>query len=150
MLNSVSGTPRATDYFQLVGPPRQAALTKQGGFRGAFSLLAGMKESALYASAVEAATKAMSEMPSIVNHSIVSAVEGDFGDVHRTRRTRGSRLWINPLMAMYFTFELEALASHVQYLSLLGPTQTMFEVTAVIDAHQRACDELRPWVGIPI
>ena len=104
-----------------IGAAVRARDVDKGGFLGAFSLLPGTKEFALYASAVDAATKAMSETPSIANHSIVSAVEGDFGDVHRTRRTRGSRLWINPLMAMYCTFELEALASHVQYLSRLAP-----------------------------
>ena len=30
------------------------------------------------------------------------------------------------------------------------PSQTMFEVAAAIEAHQRACDELRPWVGIRV
>jgi hypothetical protein len=81
---------------------------------------------------------------------ILSAVEGDFGDVHRTRRTRGSKLWINPIMAMYFGFDLAALARRVLYLHRLKATRTMFEVSAVIEAFQRTCGALRRWDAIPV
>ena len=125
-----------------------AALARDGGYLGAFSLLPQMPEFALYKSAVEAAHEA--SRPSIVNASIVSAVEGDFGDVHRTERTRGSELFINPLMAMYFTFELAAVARRVPYLRLLAGTQSVFEISAIIEAHQRACGELRAWTALPM
>src|SRR5262249_55675847 len=51
-----------------------AALSKDGGYLGAFSLLPGMPEFALYKSAVETVNAAMPEQPSIVNTSVVSAV----------------------------------------------------------------------------
>lgn len=126
-----------------------AELTRQGGYLGAFSLLPAMPELAAYRSAVEAAHAAMPAQASIVNASILSAAEGDYGDVHRTDRTRGSRLWINPLMATYFTFELAALARRVRYLSLLEGTRTIFEVSAIIEAYQREAD-LRPRTPIPV
>lgn len=127
-----------------------SAIAKSGGFLGAFSLMREMDEFAFYKSAVETVNAAMAEQPSIVNASIVSAVEGDFGDVHRTHRTRGSTLWINPLMAMYFAFELGAVARRVGYLSQIKHTRTMFEISAIIEAHQRNVKRLKPWSPIPI
>ncbi len=127
-----------------------AALSRDGGYLGAFSLLPNMPEFALYKSAVETVNAAMPEQPSIVNSSIVSAVEGEFGDVHRTQRTRGSTLWINPIMAMYFAFDLPAVARSVLYLPHIKQTQTMFEVTAIIEGYQRGCGALRPRASIPI
>ena len=109
-----------------------------------------MREFALYKAAVDAAHAAEHARPSIVNASIVSAVEGAFGDVHRLDRTRGSELWIKPLMAMYFTFELSAVARRVPYLPRLKATQTLFEVSAFIEGYQRTCEALRPWTAIPI
>ena len=48
--------------------------------------------------------------PSIVNGQIAAAIAGEFGDVRFTERTRGSELFVNPLMAMYFTVDLAGLA----------------------------------------
>ena len=127
-----------------------AALAKSGGYLGAFSLLKEMDEFAHYKAAVEFAHGERHQTPSIVNASIVSAAEGDYGDVHRTDRTRGSALYINPLMALYFAFELRAVAARIGYLGRLRATQTMFEISAVIDAWQREVDSLRPWVTLPM
>lgn len=127
-----------------------AALAKDGGYLGAFSLLRETEEFALYKQAVEAVFEAMPQHPSIVNASIVSATEGDYGDVHRTARTRGSTLWINPLMAMYFAFDLGAVARRVLYLRAIEHTQTAFELAAVIEAFQRDLGALRPWEKIPV
>jgi hypothetical protein len=126
-----------------------AALTKSGAYLGAFSMLPNMQEFVLFKSAVDAAHASMRGRESIVSSSIVSAIEGDFGDVHRSERTRGSELFINPLMALYFTFDLMGLARHVAYLPRLKATQTMFEVSAIIDGFQRSVASLRPWVTIP-
>ena len=52
----------------------------------------------------EAADFVHARMPyheSIVNTSILSAIDGEFGDFHATPRTQGSELFINPLMALY-------------------------------------------------
>ena len=126
-----------------------AALIRDGGFLGAFSVLPAMPEFALYRAAVEHVHAAMPAQASIVNASILSAVEGDFGDVHRTDRTRGSKLWINPIMAMYFAVDLGVLARRVPYLHHLKSTRTMFEVSAVIEASQRELTT-RPRAAIPV
>jgi hypothetical protein len=87
--------------------------------------------------------------PSIVNASIASAVEGHYGDVHRTDRTRGSVLWINPLMAQYFCFDLESVAQRMMYLPYITDTQSLHEVVSAI---QRFRDQipLRGWESIPV
>ncbi len=125
-----------------------AALVRAGGYLGAFSLLREMPEFELYRDALEFTHARMREHPSIVNGSIVAAVEGAFGDVHFTERTRGSELFLNPLMGLYFAFELGAVAERVGYLGLIGQTTTAFEISTVIEAWQRA-RTLRPGRLIP-
>ena len=46
-------------------------------------------------------------MVSIVAASILTSIEGKFGDEHwkGNARTRGSKLFINPLMSMYWAFD---------------------------------------------
>ena len=47
------------------------------------------------------------DCPSIVAASVLSAVEGHYGNFHSNDRTRGSVLYINPLMGMMWAFSLE-------------------------------------------
>lgn len=127
-----------------------AQLTRDGGFLGAFSLLPGMAEFDRFRQCLECALDGMPRHPSIVNSSILSAVEGQYGDHHRTVRTQGSRLWINPLMALYFTFELDALAKRVEYLEALEGTENAFEVSARIEGHRNRRERFRPRAPIPV
>jgi hypothetical protein len=87
-----------------------AALIQEEGFLGAWSLTAGMPEVALYREATEAVFRVMGQHTSIVQSSILSALEGRFGDYHATRRTAGSSLFINPLMSLYWCFWLDPVA----------------------------------------
>jgi hypothetical protein len=57
-----------------------------------------------------------------VQGQIAAAVRGDFGDVRFTERTRGSTLFVNPLMTVYFTFDLDGLAARNLYLDRLERT----------------------------
>jgi hypothetical protein len=108
-----------------------AALSSEGAFLGATALLERMPEVRLYLEAVNAAEKTTSH-PSIVNGSIVSAIEGRFGDYHRNRWTRGSTLFINPLMSLLWTFDLPAVARRNLYLEHLADTETSWDVHVVI------------------
>jgi len=108
-----------------------AALSSEGAFLGATALLERMPEVRLYLEAVNAAEKTTSH-PSIVNGSIVSAIEGRFGDYHRNRWTRGSTLFINPLMSLLWTFDLPAVARRNLYLEHLADTETGWDVHVVI------------------
>jgi hypothetical protein len=126
-----------------------AELDRAGGYLGACALLRGMPEVESYRQACEYACRVTPERPSIVNLSILSAIEGEFGDVHRTERTRGTELFINPLMSLMFAFELAPLAERVTYLEMLEHTRTIFDIALVIEAVRRTGDR-RPRRGIPL
>jgi len=126
-----------------------AELSTQGAFLGAHSLLTSMPEVQRYIEAVEFVHERMPHRPSIVNASIVSALEGDFGDVHRTQRTMGSELFINPLMGLYWAFEMGALADRVLYLEDLKPTIYFRDVVLLIEAFRSQQRDVRGWVTIP-
>jgi len=127
-----------------------AALIQTGGFLGTFSLMREMCEAELYRDALTHVIKAMPEHPSIVGTSILSALNGDFGDVHRTERTYGSKLWINPLMSMYWAFDLTAVAKRSLYLDRIKETATFEELTETIRRFRFNMVEIKPWENIPV
>lgn len=111
-----------------------ASLSRTGGFWGSFSVTPGMTESRLYLDAVNHAA-GETERASIVNGSLADAVEGSYGDVHRyPERTRGSTLWVNPLMAIYWSFDLNQVADASLYLDDLEGTQGVWDVQLRIRA----------------
>jgi len=91
------------------------------------------REAELYRAAVGYAQAATPMRPSIVNGQIAAASRGDFGDVQFTVRTRGSALFVNPLMAIYFSFELNPLAQRVLYLDRVENTVGMRQVATRIE-----------------
>lgn len=85
---------------------------------------------------------------SIVNGSIAAALDGKFGDVQFSRRTTGTELYVNPLMGMYFTFDLMGLCRRNQYLRQLVDAPSVIHVEAIIsDHHEHA--QRRPHRLIP-
>ena len=125
-----------------------AALARGGAYLGAFSVAADSDEGAAFLDAVKAAQAATPGRPSIVNGSIAAAVAGEFGDVQFTARTSGSELFINPLMSMYFAFDLPAVAARSLYLPALEKTTSIFDVAAIIEAFRRRAT-IRPRRVIP-
>ncbi len=125
-----------------------AALAAQDAFLGATALLRSMPEVRSYLDAVNAAELATSQKPSIVNGSIASAIEGRFGDYHRTPRTQSSRLFISPLMSLLWAFDLAAVARRNLYLDRLSNTQTIWDVHLAIE-HFRETIDTRPREVIP-
>ncbi|TVT56087.1 DUF1152 domain-containing protein [Amycolatopsis rhizosphaerae] len=126
-----------------------AALQRLGAYLGAFSLPAGSAEAEAYLDAVAHAQAATPRRPSIVNGQIAAAVRGEFGDVHATARTSGSELFVNPLMALYFTLDLPGLARTVDYLPRLENTEHAHEVAFAIRAHHKTRGRPRPPRSIP-
>lgn len=126
-----------------------ADLTKQGAFLGSFSLLQEMPEVRLYAQAVQAVFEEMPDHPSIVSAAILSALEGHYGDYHRTARTGGSVLWINPLMTFYWCFRLGPVARRILYLDDIKRTQTMWDLIQAIDAFRERNETVRSRSTIP-
>ncbi|PTA69194.1 DUF1152 domain-containing protein [Deinococcus arcticus] len=126
-----------------------AELSRAGAYLGAFSLTPEMPAVQKYRDACEAVFQMMPRYTSIVNSSILSAVDGQYGDHHATSRTQGSELWINPLMGLYWTFELGAVARRLQYYDAMRATQTLTDVGRVIEVHRDGVP-IRPWAAIPV
>jgi hypothetical protein len=126
-----------------------AELTRVGAFLGAFSLTPDMPEVRRYKAATEAVHNCMPDYPSIVSSSIISALEGHYGDHHSMARTRGSTLWINPLMTLYWCFRLGPVAERILYLDKIKQTRTQWDVIEAIDAFRRGCRTIRKKSVIP-
>lgn len=127
-----------------------AGLAAEGAFLGAFSLLREMPEVARYLDALAFVHARMPDHPSIVNSSIATALDGEYGDVHRTSRTAGSRLWINPLMALYWAFEAQAVADRCLYLDRVHATVTWHGLSAAIGQFRREIGGGRDYEDIPV
>jgi hypothetical protein len=110
-----------------------AALDRDGGYLGALSIPSGSREAALYRDAVAAAQAATPQRPSIVNGQIAAALSGESGDTGFIRRISGSTLFVNPLMAIYFTVDLAALADRCLYLDRLEETLTVRQIESQIE-----------------
>ena len=85
---------------------------------------------------------------SIVANSIASAIEGKFGDYHATNRTAGSRLFINPLMSLYWFFDLDKIARKLQYLSMIEHTETESQVIEGIRTFRKVIRH-KAWEDMP-
>jgi hypothetical protein len=114
-----------------------AALDRDGGYLGALSIPSGSREATLYRDAVAAAQAATPQRPSIVNGQIAAALNGDAGFL---RRLSGSTLFVNPLMAIYFTVDLMALADRCLYLDRLDETTTVRQIEVQIEQFRSGVD----------
>jgi hypothetical protein len=126
-----------------------ARLIKEGGYLGAWSLTREMEEFQLYEEASAFVLARMRSSPSIVNSSIISAVNGCFGDYHATKRTEGSKLFINPLMGIYWGFRLEEVARRNLYLRHIQDTETYQQLSLAIEEFRAGLPKSRPWMEIP-
>jgi hypothetical protein len=120
-----------------------AALDREGGYLGAFSVPRDSREGALYLDAVAHAQRHTPGYPSIVNGSIAAAVRGDFGDVRFTERTKDGELFVNPLMALYFCVDAVALARRNLYLDRLEDTVLMRQISSRIEEFRDGLPRLR-------
>lgn len=126
-----------------------AALIESGGYLGAWSLTREMREFALYRDACAYVFTRMPHHPSIVNTSILAAVEGWFGDRHPTQRTAGSELFINPLMALCWAFQLGHVARRNLYLDRIRNTHTYDELSMAIETYRATLPATKPRKAIP-
>ncbi len=126
-----------------------SALSRDNSFLGAWSLTEDSEAFQFYREACEFTFVRLPQQPSIVNTSIIAAVMGQFGDVHPTKRTEGSTLFINPLMAMYWGFRLEGVVRRNLYLDNIQETQTAEEVALAIETFRSTLSKTRPWTTIP-
>lgn len=128
-----------------------AELAAQGAFLGAWSLTNDMPEVALYREALEFTHRDMFNNPSIVSSSVLAAVEGRFGDYHPTYRTGGNELFINPLMSLYWAFQLAPVVRRCEYIDSIRETATYAELNQRIAEFRAAHHaERREWKSLPM
>ncbi len=127
-----------------------ATLSKDGGFLGAFSALKEMSEVQGYLEAVKYANDQMKGLESIVSNSIVSAIEGEYGNHQTISRTKGSDLWINPLMSMFWCFDLKAVMKRNLYYHLVKNTQSIGELNNILSKFRGELAHIRPKKQLPI
>ncbi|MFC8829425.1 DUF1152 domain-containing protein [Streptomyces sp. NPDC057137] len=121
-----------------------AALERDGAYLGAFSVSRSTREGALFVDAVAHAQECTPDRPSIVNGSIAAAVQGSFGNVQFTSRTRGSELFVNPLMSLCFVFELEGVARRCLYLDRIEDTYLIRQVSTAIELFREEVSTRAP------
>ncbi len=127
-----------------------AHYAQHGGYLGAFSMDAELDEVQAYLEAVRDLCARQPRVESIVNTSVASAIEGFYGDYHRSHRTAGAKLWINPLMALAWSFELEAVASRLLYRDAIAETRTYEELDeAIRQFRAKIYSRRRPFEEIP-
>ena len=128
-----------------------ADLVRAGGYLGAFSLVEQMPEVQRFREATEYVLRQTQARPSIVLTSILSALEGRYGDFHQTDRTWGSELYINPLMSLYWCFRLEHVARRILYLDSIRDISNYAELVAAINlAHAAHGANQRPRRDLPM
>lgn len=126
-----------------------AGLTEAGGFLGSCSLVRQMDACQAYEDAVLYVQAKRFQDPSVIASSVVSAVRGRYGDYHLTEKTHGRRLWISPLMPIYWFFDAMAVAERNLFLSQLQWTQSYSEAAQVL-AHVRRNLTLRAPTRVPL
>jgi hypothetical protein len=101
-----------------------ADLARRDAFLGACALTKTMPEYRAYEDAVSMVHEQKYQDPSVINASIVSAVRGEYGDYHLVEKTRGSRLWISPLMTLYWFYDAPAVVAQHAVLPALRESVT--------------------------
>jgi len=59
-------------------------------------------------------------------------------------------LWIDPLMPVYWCFQLDGVARRVLYLEAIKETEHYWELSQAIAAFRREYAAIRPWEDIPV
>jgi len=116
------GAERHLNYGQIL--ENIAGITRAGGFLGSCSLTPQMPAFKSYEDSVLYVQNQPYQDPSVINSSIISAVRGEFGNYHLTKKTDGSILQITPLMGMYWFFDLVIVAKRNLYLPHIANTET--------------------------
>jgi hypothetical protein len=126
-----------------------ARVNRDGGYLGSFSLVRQMPEAEAFLDLVGYANQRQPRHRSIVCNSIASALNGEFGDYHATDRTGRTELFINPLMAQYWTFSLDKVVASMKFAGELAQTQTFDEAASVIERVRNGLP-IRPRKPIPL
>jgi len=124
-----------------------ASLTMAGGLLGVSALVAQTEAYRRYEEVVAYVHAQVGQQPSVINASVISSAQGHFGDYHATERTRGSELWISPLMSLYWFFDVDAVAAQNVLMRALQQTNNINAACGVVyDTREQMA--LRPAVPV--
>jgi hypothetical protein len=126
-----------------------ADLARQGAFWGACALTNAMAEYRAYDDAVTSVHQQPFQDPSVINASIISAVRGEYGNYHLTEKTHGSRLWISPLMTLYWFFDFAVVAAQHAILPALMDSVSFQDAIRAVLAVRRTLS-IRRTSAIPL
>ena len=126
-----------------------SALIKNGDYLGALSLSKTMPEGKHYLELVEYLNDVMPLDHSIVTNSVASALLGEFGDFHPTRRTKGSIQFISPLMSILWFFQTKGISSQIRFSELIENTTTMYDAAEEVQRY-RSENRSREYKKIPL
>ncbi len=122
---------------------RIAVMTARGAFLGAAALVPGMPEADLYRDALAEVFAHQADMKRSHVHAVVEAAcRGEFGD-------RGPHVWLSPLLNLFWFFDATAVIADHAFLPDLRGTDTIWEVSARVEAARKAL-AIRPRAAIPI
>jgi len=122
-----------------------STLIRCGAFLGSCSLTRQMESYRRYEEAVLAVFDAQPGYPSVINSSLISAVQGHYGNHHLTKKTEGSSLHISALMGIYWFFDARLTADQNRVLPHLRTTYTVDEAWKAMKSTRAALVER----GIP-
>jgi hypothetical protein len=125
-------------------------LSRAGGYLGAFSLTDEMDEVRLFRQATEYVLERRPDRGGIVCSSILSALAGRFGDHHASERTQGSELFINPLMSLYWSFRLDAVARRNLYLEQVRGLEGFVETQLAIQGFRASMPLIKARRTMPL
>ena len=125
-----------------------ARLTQSGAFLGAFSITHQTPEGQMLLAAYDFVAKLSQD--SIVCSSVCNAMRGKFGNVQASPRTAASELYINPLMSMYWCYQLDAVATLIPHMTKLMQTESRTQVASAIQKHRGSLSETRPAKSLPL
>jgi hypothetical protein len=107
-------------------------LIRKNAFLGSIALTKDMPEVKQFAEATKFVFYEMGGSESVICSSILSALDGHYGDYHQIKRTVGSQLWINPLMAFYWAFDAQKVEENILYIDMIRDALTRAEVSQAI------------------
>jgi hypothetical protein len=114
-----------------------ADLARRDAFLGVCALTKAMVEYQAYEDAVMMVHQQPFQDPSVINASIISAVRGEYGNYHLTEKTQGSRLWISPLMTLYWFYDFPEVAAHHAILPAVKDTSSFQDAIRAALAARR-------------
>lgn len=129
---------------------RIAELVGRGAMLGVSALLRGGPPGDEFRAALGAIGGEIDPLRrSIINASILAAMDGRFGETHLTPRTDHAPVWVSPLTLLYWFFDLNAVAETKPYLHEVLATDDVADVAAAI-ARFRTAGGVRRREDIPI